>query len=188
MVLMLAGAAASWAASGLVWVEQRWRTPFTGDQDFPVAGSVARPELVPVALATLAAVAAVLATSGILRRIMGLLVITAGVILVWRAVSWFAGGTASSRDVPAGSTPIGSAQLPVYGPVLVLLAAALLLAAGLWVLVAAHRMAGMGARYDAPGSAARVDSDPDKRFWDALDSGEDPTDERTGGTDDDRRG
>ncbi|QGK72336.1 hypothetical protein GIY23_16070 [Allosaccharopolyspora coralli] len=185
---MLAGAAASWGASGLVWVEQRWRTPFTGDQDFPVAGAAARPELVPVALATLAAVAAVLATSGILRRLMGLLVVAAGAVLAWRTVSWFADGTASSRDVPAGSTPLGSAQLPVYGPLLVLVAAALLLVAGLWVLVAAHRMAGMGARYDAPGSSARAEGDPDKRWWDALDSGEDPTDERAGGTEDDRRG
>ncbi|MDI2028293.1 Trp biosynthesis-associated membrane protein [Saccharopolyspora sp. TS4A08] len=177
LLLVLAGAGALWGASGLTWMSQPFRTPIGTETVSAATGAEARPELVPMALAALAAVAAVLATGGLLRRLVGVLIALAGALLVWRAFQQFTGG-GSDLDVPAGSVPAGELSTSPFGPLLMVLGALLLVIAGVLVVVRAGRMPAMGARYAAPGAAKeRVSQDPDRRLWNELDAGRDPTDE-----------
>lgn len=183
VLLMVLAAVALWAASALSWVGQQYETPFTGVKHSGASGAKLRPELVPLALATLAAIAAVLATGGWLRRLMGVLVLLAGALLGWRAIAWYGTndfGFVTEGGVPPGSKPIGEFTTNPVGPALVSIAALILIAAGLIVVARAHKMPAMGAKYSAPGTAKRESQDPDKRLWDALDSGEDPTERGEG--------
>ncbi|MCI2420470.1 Trp biosynthesis-associated membrane protein [Saccharopolyspora sp. K220] len=180
VLLVLAAAGVLWAASALVWVGQRFRTPFGTEVMAGSTGADLRPELVPVALAALAAVAAVLATGGWLRRAVGVLVVIAGGLLAWRVYQqfnfgWFAYGT---TDVPPGSTPIGQISTQPGGMLLMAAGAVLLLVAGLLVAFRAGRMPAMGAKYSAPGAAKPKSHDPDRQMWNDLDAGRDPTDEQ----------
>ncbi|CAM04937.1 tryptophan-associated transmembrane protein [Saccharopolyspora erythraea NRRL 2338] len=177
VLLMLAAAAMLWGAGALVWVGQRYRTPLGQELTAGPAGSALRPELVPLALATLAAIAAVLATGGWLRRLIGLLVLAEGGMLVWRAVDWHLGGwfAYAGPKVPPGSVPVGGFASNPAGPLLMSAAAALLVVAGALVVSRAGRMPAMGAKYSAPGEARRESRDPDRKLWDALDEGRDPT-------------
>ncbi|WP_243793385.1 Trp biosynthesis-associated membrane protein [Saccharopolyspora gloriosae] len=154
--------------------------PVLGDVESAASGATVRPELVPLALAALAAVAAVLATGGWLRRIIGALTLLGGVLLAWRAVTWQFGTSSTfvPPDVPAGSEPIGELSRAPYGPLLMVLAAVALFGAGLLVALRAGVLPAMGAKYSAPGAEKPKSADPDKRLWDALDEGADPTDER----------
>lgn len=175
VVLVLAIAAAMlWSASAVTWVGQRYRTPFSGDVTFSATGATLRPELVPVALVAIAAIAAVLATGRWLRRVLGVLLCLAGALLVWRGIGSPVVG--SYPGLPPGSTPIGGPSTSPLGPVLMVAAALALVTAGFLVARYAHRMPEMGGKYAAPG-AKRTVRDPDKRLWDALDEGEDPTDD-----------
>lgn len=182
MVLMLAASGLLWGASSLVWFEQRYRTPFSGDEATGIAGGVVRPELVPLALATLAAIAAVLATAGWIRRLIGLLVALEGGLLAWRVIDWVT-GSAPVDDIPRappGSEPLARSAANPIGPVFMSLGALLLLAAGLLVVLRAGRMPAMGAKYSTPAAAKQESRDPDRQWWDALDEGDDPTDSAGG--------
>ncbi|MGW0895173.1 Trp biosynthesis-associated membrane protein [Saccharopolyspora sp. NPDC002578] len=181
VILLLVGSAGLlWWASALNWVSRPYRTPFSGDVESAATGAAVRPELVPLALAALTAVAAVLATGGWLRRIIGALTLLGGVLLAWRAVTWQFGASSGyvPTDVPGGSEPVGELSRAPYGPLLMLLAALALFVAGLLVAWRASRLPAMGAKYSAPGAERPKSADPDKRLWDALDEGADPTDER----------
>lgn len=177
MLLVVAGAGALWASSALNWAGQRYRTPFTGETTANLAGADVRPELVPFALAALAAIAAVLATGGWLRRLVGVLVAVAGGALAWRSFAAFdgAGLIRDSGSVPGGSEPIGALSTSPVGPLVMTLGGLVLAVAGLLVVVRARRMPAMGAKYSAPGADKPRAKDPDRRLWDALDAGADPT-------------
>lgn len=178
VLLMLAGAAVLWGASALTWGSQRYSTRFSGEKIAAVSGAMLRPELVPLALATLAGIAAVLATGGWLRRVIGLLIVAEAGLLGWRVADWATGAPslAAAAELPPGSVPVDVVSTNPAGPLLVTLGAALLLAAGLLVVLRARSMPAMGAKYSAPATAKREPRDPDRRLWEALDAGEDPTD------------
>lgn len=158
-----AGLAASagllWGASAVVWEPGAGRT-----------GAEVAPSLTGVALLALAGVAGVLATGGVGRRIVGGLLAAAGAVQTVAALVTLAGA----------GTP---------APLLAVAGGALLVAAGVLVVVREPRLPRLGARYAAPGAARRRPADPDRAAWEALDAGEDPTAAPRGGTDDgDRRG
>ncbi|MDR7300506.1 Trp biosynthesis-associated membrane protein [Haloactinomyces albus] len=178
IVLMLAASGLLWAASSLVWFQQRYRTPFSGDQAAGIPGGMVRPELVPLALATLAAIAAVLATGGWMRRLIGLLVALEGGLLAWRVTDWLIGSVPIDDipQAPPGSEPLARSAMNPLGPMLMSLGALLLLAVGLLVVLRAGRMPAMGAKYSTPATAKQESRDPDRQWWDALDEGDDPTD------------
>ncbi|GAA4830363.1 Trp biosynthesis-associated membrane protein [Saccharopolyspora rosea] len=177
MLLLLAAAGLLWGSGALRWVDQSYRTPFSGQITAGADGSVVRAELVPLALASLAAIAAVLATGGWLRRVVGAVVVVAGGLVGWRAATGFRLSTFHAVNVPSGSTPVGAAALHPVGPLLMALGAVALFVGGLLVLLRADRMPAMGAKYSAPGATERRSQDPDRRMWDDLDHGRDPTDE-----------
>lgn len=161
-----------WGASMVTWGSQRFRTPFSGDVTYSATGATVRPELVPVALAALASIAAVLAAGRWLRRVLGVVFCLAGALLVWRDVD--RAPMSAYPGVPAGSTPIGAVSASPLGPLLLVVAAVALIGAGVLIVRYAGRLPEMGAKYSAPGAKRRA-LDPDKRLWDALDEGHDPT-------------
>ena len=181
-VVVLAGLAglALWGASGLAWGSQAYETPFTGPTTATATGTQLRPELIPLMLVALAAVVAVLATGGWFRRVIGAVVVLAAFLLLWRLGGWVAdgGNVAFAGNVPPGSKPLGEPEWNSFGPWLGIVGAAVFVVAGAMVVLRAHRMPGMGAKYSAPGARKEAVKDPDRRLWEALDEGEDPTAER----------
>lgn len=177
VLLVLAAAAMLGGASSLDWVQQLYRSELGSDTPIGLGGNLVRPELGPVALAALAAGAAVLATGGFLRRVVGALIVLCGGVLAWRAVQHWQGGTAlpAAPDAPPGSFPAQVLSTDPLGPLLMSAGAAALLAAGLLVVVAAGRMPAMGSKYSAPRARKEESRDPDRKMWEDLSEGKDPT-------------
>ena len=133
----LAGAAGLlWAASAVEW------------------GAGAPGELTGIALVSLAGIAGVVATGGVLRRVVGVLLGVAGLVEAGSTVTRWAGGSA--------------------GPYLALAGALVLVAAGAVVVLREPLLPRLGAHYAAPGRR-REPVDPDRQAWEDLDEGRDPT-------------
>ena len=179
---------ALWLATRLVWLRAAYHSPLRGPVSVEVTGAVLRPELAAIALLAVAAAAAVVATSGWPRRLVGVLVAAAGLWAV--RLSWVWGGAGPGAgpvaELAEGSRVNGAgatvpADAVAVGEPVTTAAAALGLAAGLLLVLAgigmvcwADAMPRLGARYAAPGTVRRV-PDRDSQWWDALDAGEDPT-------------
>lgn len=182
VVLLAAAAAALGGASALGWALVGFQVPFRGIVELRVPGSDLIPALGPLALLALAAVAAVLATGGWLRRALGVLLLLAavppglGVVrmgeegrLVEAALS-----TGLSTDrLPARAEPDGPVTVLFAGPATAAAGVVLLAAAGLVLIWSGHRMPRMGRRYRAP--VPRTDELQDRELWERIDAGEDPT-------------
>jgi hypothetical protein len=118
-----------------------------------LGGDPAAAGLRAVALLAVAGVAGTIASGGLLRRLIGGLLALAGVL--------------------AGVIGVGG---PLLAVLLALLGAALLLAAGAVLAVRGPMLPRMGSRFDPTGGpAGKSRQDPDRRMWDALDAGDDPT-------------
>lgn len=184
VLLLVAVAAALGAAAALPWAQAAFRVPLRGVVPVEVDGAALVPALGPLALLALAAVAATLASAGWARRALGLLVVLAAVPVACGAVSVRDPGgvvEAAARTLPARAKPAGDVVVLAAGPMLAVGGAVLLAIAGAALALAGHRMPGLGARYRAPAArrtASRAPADPHRRWWDALDAGEDPTDPR----------
>ncbi|SHH30690.1 Trp biosynthesis-associated membrane protein [Geodermatophilus nigrescens] len=144
--------------------------------------------LVPAAgLLLLAAAVAVLAVRGAGRVAVGVLVVLAGGALAWSGLRVLTGGADPGT---AGAGEERSAEVAAAWPVLVLVAAAVAVAAGVLVVLRGRRWPGMGRRYERAGAPAparpRTDEDRALDAWRALDRGDDPTDDPTGDPTDDR--
>jgi uncharacterized membrane protein (TIGR02234 family) len=176
VALLIAAAAALGGAAALGWARVGFQAPLRGSVPVRVTGSDLVPVLGPLALLAVASVAAVLATGGWARRLLGVLLAGAAVPaalgvarvsdqsrLVAAAVS--AAGRAD-RAVPDGTVAVLAA-----GPVLATAGVVLLAGAGALLVLRGHRMPRMGSRYRAP--AARA-SRP-RELWERIDAGEDPT-------------
>ncbi|SDM89093.1 Trp biosynthesis-associated membrane protein [Allokutzneria albata] len=152
VLLLLAAAGLLWGSSSVAWFADA-SSALRSARDQPT-GADQVPALIPLALLSLAGIAGAIATSGVLRRVVGglLALLAVGGIALWVGYA---------------------ATVTAVGPLLGLAGLALLLAAGLIVLVGGARMPALGARYDT-GSNARA-ADPDREVWEALDSGSDPT-------------
>jgi uncharacterized membrane protein (TIGR02234 family) len=173
-----------WLATRLVWLRTAYQSPLRGSVTVQATGAQLRPELAAIALVAVAAAAAVVATSGWARRLVGVLVAAAGVAAVWLSLSpgdaargTGAGGTTAvaggATGPPADAVAVG---LPAHtvAPLLGVGAGLLLVAAAVGMVCWANAMPRLGARYAAPGTARRV-PDRDTQWWDALDAGQDPT-------------
>jgi hypothetical protein len=143
VALLLLGAAALWGASGLTWDASADRT-----------GADVVPALTPLALLCLAAIAAVVALGGWVRRVLGVVVLLAGAAVAFQGLG---------------------ADGPTIGRGLVLLAALSVVAAGALLVVRGSAMPRLGGGYQTPG-AAKKNADPERDLWHALERGDDPTD------------
>ncbi|WP_106178163.1 Trp biosynthesis-associated membrane protein [Prauserella shujinwangii] len=162
---LLLGAAALWASSRLVW--------FAESADGGVRGTVLRTQtgaersgaLIPLAVLALAGVAGMVATGGWPRRLLGGVLVAAGVAACWVALS----------GLRFGGHPEGAPVAEMYAAHgLAVAGGALIVVGGLLGLRKAGRMPRLGAKYSAPG-AKRAERDPGTELWDALSDGEDPT-------------
>lgn len=190
---LAASAALLWGTSALTWYAVRAAVPGRGEQVVTFVGGQVTPLLAGVALLALAGVAAVVATAGMARRLIGVLLALAGgavatVALLGAAAAPFATDrpAAALPQVPpgasggtdAGGTDTGALRGQptdiTAAPLLGVAGGVLLLATGVVVLVREPRLPRFGARYAAPGQR-RVEVDPDRAAWQDLDAGRDPT-------------
>jgi hypothetical protein len=168
VLLLLLGAGGLYLASKLSWGQVTENSPLHGVVVTPVPGSQASPGLLPLALVALAAIAAALAIGGWPRRVLGGLVVVAGLADIYLGAAGI-GGVFGAH--PAGY-PTWQA---FFGHLLPIVAGLLVIAAGAVIVRAADALPRLGATYQTPGAAKRS-RDPDAELWQALSQGDDPTD------------
>ena len=188
------------AAAVLVIALRPWQTVTTPrsaplhDDTLRLAGRTVDSAPTALALVALAGVVAVIATRGVLRRAIGVVLALSGAGIVWRSLD-AAGAVSTARArslvvehhravVVTDTRP--RVEVSAAWPVLSVLAALLVLAAGVLVAWRGHRWSTLSARYEA--TAARAADTAEARestrqraattLWTALDRGEDPTDPR----------
>lgn len=188
LVLAVAGAGSAAVAAVLTWWSAEYLDPLTGSLTISVSGASCVPELIPLALVGLAGLGAALATRGLPRRLVGIVLVLCGAAIAVRsALSIPASPTALVGSLTRPADPVGAAELHPFGPILALLAGALLAAAGVLVGLGWGTRQQLSARYDAPAKASAVaaaavrgaSGDPavgdTGDWWSALDAGADPT-------------
>ena len=192
LVLDLVAAGAALLVGGRTW--QTITTPRArplSDDVLDVSGRTIDSAATALALVALAGVVAVLATRGLLRRLIGVIIGLAGVGLVWRAVESFGaiGAGRARRLVTDRHKTIGGASVPprvevhTVWPALVLVCGVLVVLAGVLIAWHGQRWGAMSARYENRAVAenaaqAAAEANPQKAaasLWTALDRGEDPT-------------
>lgn len=175
------------AAAVLLLATREWQTittvrqhPFADDV-VGVSGRTIDGAVTALALVALAGVVAVIATKGVVRRVIGALVAVSGLALGSRVVGAIpAVSDSRARDLVRAAHPqvAGAPHVathPVWA-VLSLAGAALVVAAGLLAAWLGGRWAGLSARYDRAAvdpeqSRARAEAS----MWAALERGDDPT-------------
>ena len=181
---LIAASAALAGAAALGWAHIEVHTPLRGIVGVRLAGSEVLPALGPLAVLALAAVAAVLATGGRVRWLLGAVLLGAAApldVAVLRVfdLEWLTGVAMSATQLPARSVPLGPATILFAGPVLAAVGAGLLAAAGVALLTRGRRMPRLGRRYQSPVARSDGRTPPDDgRFWERMDAGEDPTSPR----------
>lgn len=169
-----------WGASALVW----FRVTPAGRAPVVFEGARVSPSLTGFALIALAGVAALVATGGVVRRILAGLLGIAGVVVAVTATTALL-GSPFATDAPAGTLPQPPSGTSVdalrhqptdvtAAPLLAVAGGLLLVAVGVVVVLREPRLSRLGARYAAPGKRP-VEIDPDRAAWQDLDAGRDPT-------------
>lgn len=153
--------------------------PF-GDVVTGLAGRTIDAAPTALGLVALAGVVAVLATKGVWRRQVGVIVALAGAALAWRSVEGF--GALSARGaaalLPAARGDAGTVTrvaVTTAWPVLSAVCGVLVVVAGVLVAWRGHRWAAMSARYEAPASPEEQSARANASLWQALERGDDPT-------------
>ncbi|MGV9741736.1 TIGR02234 family membrane protein [Nocardia farcinica] len=200
VVLLAVAAALMWGASRLTWVRVTSADGLTEPRTDDLVGATWFGALTPLALVLLAAVAAVLATRGWLRRVVGVLVALVAAVTAVPAFALLTGSGATAERAGAlaelpGRATVTEVQTSIFPAVVTMTAALCAFAAGLLLARMPRESAGLSGRYDNPGArrAAAAEEVAKQRnqeggalservLWDALDAGEDPTedDHRTG--------
>jgi uncharacterized membrane protein (TIGR02234 family) len=166
MLLALA-AAALYASTKLTWSFSLRQTDFRGVVADKLDGAQRETALVPLAFVQLAAVAAAVATRGVIRRIVGVVVSLFGLLTIWVALKDI--GEAFGSHVAGYPT----AQV-LAGHGLATLGGLLGLFAGVLLTIHASRYAGMGGQYSSS-KQQRTTVDKQAKLWQELSSGQDPT-------------
>jgi len=170
-------------AGGIVFTSsQQWlrltatRQPPFGPVAVGVSGRTEFPALNGLAVVALVTAVLVLVTGDWARRVLGVLLVAAGVGSLWYGLRGLGAPGRNRASELLGNRlsqttgAIRVHQYPVW-PVLTLVLAAVLTVAGVAVVArAAAWMAGLSSRYAAPAEVAKS-GDP----WRRLDRGEDPT-------------
>jgi uncharacterized membrane protein (TIGR02234 family) len=164
---LLAGAGLLWASSKLAWAWSVEVTPLHGKVVDARDGASQAPALIPLALLSVAAIAAALATRGWVRRVVGALVVLAGLGMIAVAFTQLAGVFGAHPNGYPLSQVILAHVLPVLAGLLVCWAGSL-------IVRGAKSLPGLGANYETPAGGKRK-RDPDDELWLALSEGEDPT-------------
>ncbi|AYA26769.1 trp region conserved hypothetical membrane protein [Rhodococcus rhodochrous J3] len=198
-LLLGIGAALLWASSRMTWVTAVSADGLGIDRVDDLEGGRWAAALTPLALVLLAAVAAVFAVRGFALRLVSLVVAVVAVAAAIPAVRLLTGdadpetaaGVAALPD-RATVTALETYPLPA---VLAIVGAVAALAAAVTLWRTPREAAGLSSKYDAPAArreaaARRAENDEplsERGLWDALDAGEDPTDDGGEGDTDTRR-
>jgi uncharacterized membrane protein (TIGR02234 family) len=171
--LVVAGALVVLLASSQTWGSLTVANgPGVAHQHVTVDGRQVSPALSALAVALIALAVAAVAARGLLRRLLAALGVAVAVIEIVVAVHADVGNALAARVFG-----VHELRLPAHEGSWWMLAAAGGVVAALSfgvIAIAGGRWPGMGARYDAPQSAARQ-KDPAVAAWEALDRGDDPT-------------
>ena len=195
-LLVLIGAVALAVGAGLTWWSQTHLDSLAGSITIKAKGSQTDALLIPVALLALAGFGATLATTGVLRRLVGGVLVLGG---AWAATSALVGlwraPASLHTDLTRPALSSASPDLHAAGPLIAALGGALVAAAGVLVVAGFGARRALGARYDAPTGRPKtsapvlttldVDADPESAagWWKALDAGQDPTAARAASAD-----
>ncbi|MEV6322115.1 TIGR02234 family membrane protein [Nocardia sp. NPDC051787] len=200
VVLLTVAAAALWASSRMTWVTLTSSDGLTQPRTDHLDGGVWFGALTPLALVLLASIAAVLATRGWLRRVVGVLVaLVAAVAAVPAFALLTSSGTIAERAAKLAELParaqVQEATTSGFPAVLALLGAIAAFGAGILLARMPAETARLSGKYDNPvfrraDATAEVTqrraqspergSEPqvsERVLWDALDAGTDPTEE-----------
>ena len=170
LIVIVAGSALAWWAASGPWVVVE--ESLLGDVQGSLAQAVSQQSLGASALAPAAAampivgfagVAGVIGSRGIVRRLVGMLIVLAGIVLIWSGVR-AALSLQVGDDVPAGQI----VSVGFVFPAVVAVAGLLLAAGGAAVVLRGHRWPHLGANYERSTNRPRD-------AWEALDHGVDPT-------------
>ncbi len=188
-ILVVAGAVALAVGAGLTWWTQTHLDSLAGSITLEAKGSQTDALLIPVALLALAGFGAAMATTGVLRRLVGVVLLLGGAWATALAVAgWWRAPASLHTDLTRPAVSSAPPQLHPAGPLVAALGGLLIAVAGVLVVSGFGARRALGARYDAPTGRRRtparavpttldVDTDPEGAagWWKALDAGQDPT-------------
>ncbi|UGT68992.1 TIGR02234 family membrane protein [Nocardia gipuzkoensis] len=204
VVLLAMAAAALWASSRMTWVTVSSSDGLTQPRTDHLNGGVWFGALTPLALVLLASIAAVLATRGWLRRVVGVLIaLVAAVAAVPAFALLTSSGKTAERAAALAELParaqVETATTSAFPAVLALLGAIAAFGAGALLARMPAEAARLSGKYDNPvfrradataevaQRRARSSDEPsaphlsERVLWDALDAGTDPTEEAEAG-------
>ncbi|SNY89731.1 trp region conserved hypothetical membrane protein [Nocardia amikacinitolerans] len=196
IVLLALAAALMWGSSRLTWVTVSSSDGLTEPRTDELNGSVWFGALTPLALVLLAAIAALLATKGWLRRMVGVLVALVAAATAVPAFALLTGQGATAEraaalaELPgrATVTEVTTAPLPA---VLTLAAAFAAFAAGVLLARMPRESGRLSGKYESPVVRREAATEEvtkrraadnsgqlsERVLWDALDAGTDPTED-----------
>jgi hypothetical protein len=176
--LGLLGGAAVTIAAGRPWATLRVRVAGLPASHVSVTGTEVLPVVSALGALVLAGAVVTVATRGVARRVCGLVVACAGVVVVVAVANAEPALAALLQDRLVGAAGRPDPEAGTAASAWRWLCAAGGVAAALFGLVVSWRESawpGMGARYDAPSAPRRGVGEHDSDLWRALDRGEDPT-------------
>ncbi|MBB5919764.1 putative membrane protein (TIGR02234 family) [Actinoalloteichus hoggarensis] len=144
-----------------------------------LTGADAAAWLTPTALLALAAVAALVSLRGIPRRLVGGLLVVAGAWALWAAIAGGEAGPGDTTSVFLGPLVDQTVEEPpavLLGRVAAGAGGLLLAVTGAWTVLRGGVLPTLGGRYTAR-RTERNPVEPDRRMWDRLNEGTDPTEE-----------
>ena len=179
-LLLLLSAAALWVASRLPWVSV---TSFDGlglPKTSTLNGAAWSTALLPLAVLMLAAALAGLAVRGWLLRVVALLVAVGCLAVGYLGMSLIVMPDIGPRGAAVAGVPVATlvaSDRQLTGAIVTLIAAVTALVAAVLLMRAGVHNSPAASRYAAGGAAADTGADAlsERGLWDALDDGRDPT-------------
>jgi len=185
--LLVVAAAGLWAASRLTWVDLRTFDGLGPPKTVTLSGATWSSALLPLVLVLLATAVAALAVRGWPLRMLALLTAVASLATGYLAISLWVIPDVAVRGADIAHVPVLSlvgSQRHYLGPAITLAAAACTLVGAVLLMRAASSARGTATKYvtrAARRAVAQRDETTmsERMIWDALDEGEDPTQDPT---------
>lgn len=178
LLAILAGTTALLTASGQTWASGSIALPGPlAPASVALSGDEITRTVSALGWAGLAGVAALVATRGMARRVLGVPFVGFGALAaydIWHSLRG-AELTRLASEQSAVDGPVSGPTVHTTWPALAAAGAALLVAAGIVTVVRGGAWPVMGSRYDRHGSADANRAREPAELWKTLDSGADPT-------------
>jgi uncharacterized membrane protein (TIGR02234 family) len=185
--LLVAGAAGLWAASRLTWVDLRTFDGLGPAKLVTLSGAAWSSALLPLTLVLLASAVAALAVRGWPLRMLAVLLAVVSLATGYLAISMWVVPDVAVRAADLAHVPVltlvGS-QRHYPGSAITLVTAVCTLVAAVLLMRAANLARGTATKYVTPAarrsrSRRSEEALSERMIWDALDEGEDPTQDPT---------